>query len=390
MKSFSQLLLASLLGATLAIVGFKFIPKSHNQEIQVNPVSSTRSFESFAPAGLVDFKAAAAKAMPAVVHIKASESNQTARERVERERLNRGFDPFTLFFGEGFLGNSSLRKQVGYGSGVIISRDGVIVTNNHVVDFADDLEVTLHDNRTFTARLIGRDPKSDVALIKMDGHNFDYLEFANSDLVQVGEWVAAVGNPFELTSTVTAGIISAKGRSNILREQDAEEDFIQTDAVVNPGNSGGALVDAQGNLIGINTAIATPTEVYAGYAFAIPSNLVKKKIEEIKIQADKDKTDHGYVGLELNKLTEELIQKYRIRANEGLLVMGIDKDAPAYYAGLSPGDVIIKIDDKKVLTVEEYNRQMNKYYVGDKPEFTVVRDGYIYTIPVKITRSLDR
>lgn len=390
MKSFTNLFVASMLGAVLAIFGMKYIDSQSRKDLKINQVATTKKFEPLSSNTGVDFKFAASKAMPAVVHIKASESNQTARERIERERLNRRYDPFSLFFGN-VLGNPrSVRKQVGFGSGVIISRDGVIVTNNHVVDFADELEVTLHDNRTFTAKLIGRDPKSDVALIKMDGHNFDYLEFANSDFVQVGEWVAAVGNPFELTSTVTAGIVSAKGRSNILREEGAEEDFIQTDAVVNPGNSGGALVDMQGQLIGINTAIASPTEVYAGYAFAIPSNLVKKKIEEIKIQADKDKTDHGYIGLEVEQLTEALIEKYQIRANEGLLVMGLDKDAPAFYAGIAPGDVILKIDDKKIETVDQYKKALKNYYVGDKPEFSIVRDGYIYTIPVKITRSLDR
>ncbi|HPN70820.1 MAG TPA: trypsin-like peptidase domain-containing protein, partial [Saprospiraceae bacterium] len=231
-----------------------------------------------------DFVTAAKVSTPAVVHIYAEESTESAQDRLEKERRRNPFggDLFSEFFGGGDFFGRNYYRQSGTGSGVIISKDGYIVTNNHVVGFADNITVTTHQGKKYNGKKVGTDPSTDLAVIKIEG-DFTPAVFGDSDKLNVGEWVLAVGNPFDyLTSTVTAGIVSAKGRSlDIIKDEKAIEEFIQTDAAINPGNSGGALVDVNGKLIGINTAIATPTGVFAGYSFAIPSNLVKPIIDKI-------------------------------------------------------------------------------------------------------------
>ena len=274
MKQFFSLLVAGLIGGAATVGGLKYYEEKNNpKESLVKTEMPVAKQVSYAPVNVpFDFTLAASKSLEAVVHIKAAESRESAYNRQLQEQRN---DPFSFFF-------SQRGPAQGSGSGVIISEDGYIVTNNHVVSFADELEVTLHDGRTFMAKKVGTYPKADVAVIKIIADDLHPITYGNSDDVKVGEWALAVGNPFDLTSTVTAGIISAKGRSiDVIHEKDAVENFIQTDAAVNPGNSGGALVDVNGNLIGINSAIASPTGTYAGYAFAIPVNQIIPIVENI-------------------------------------------------------------------------------------------------------------
>jgi serine protease Do len=271
------------------------------------------------------FVQAATKSTPAVVHITTSSSVKTT------SRGNSIWD----FFGEEFQYDDG--PQIGSGSGVIISESGYIVTNHHVVEDADDIKVVLDDNKEYKAKLIGSDPSTDLAVIKIDTREaeFSYLTFANSDNVQVGQWVLAVGNPFNLASTVTAGIVSAKARNiNILREKAgniAIESFIQTDAAVNPGNSGGALVDLNGNLVGINTAIATPTGTYAGYSFAVPSNLVRKVVDDI---VNYGVVQRGFLGVSISSLTSEQANELGIKDVQGVYVSEIVAGSGADDAGL--------------------------------------------------------
>ena len=271
MKQIIALVISGVLGGLIVLSGMLWIDQSKPQPASNPNLAHSVGLTTLMKDAPNNFIEAANVAMPAVVHISVSESVTLAKDRYDRRSRR---DPFSFFFGdEGFFNGP--RSKSGKGSGVIISPDGYIVTNNHVIDFADEFEVTLYDNRKFKATLIGSDPRTDVAVIKVDASDLPHLEFGDSDDITVGEWVLAVGNPFDLTSTVTAGIVSAKGRDNIIRRNDAIEDFIQTDAVVNPGNSGGALVNTEGDLVGINTAIATATGYYAGYSFAIPTNMLR-------------------------------------------------------------------------------------------------------------------
>lgn len=241
------------------------------------------------------------------------------------------------------------QEQQGSGSGVIISNDGYIVTNNHVVEGADEIKVNLFDNREFKAKLIGTDPSTDLSVIKIDAKDLQFLTFGNSDNVQVGQWVLAVGNPFNLASTVTAGIVSAKTRNiNILREKAgnlAIESFIQTDAAVNPGNSGGALVDLNGNLIGINSAIATPTGSYAGYSFAIPANLVNKIVRDM---IDFGVVQRGFLGVNIREIDDELAKDLKLSKIQGAYIAEVNKESAAEAGGVKRGDVIMKVGDAEI------------------------------------------
>jgi len=293
MKNILSLILAGIVGGCTVIGINHFLPKEEVVVYNQSPRAAFVGQESIGTsvAEPFDFVRASEHATEVVVHIMAEESLASARKRQEESRRSRR-SPFDDFFGGDFFGNDFFGQDYfrgngqknGSGSGVIFSKDGYIVTNNHVVGFADNILVTLQDGREVKATKIGTDPSTDLAVIKIDvDGNLPTLDFANSDDVKVGEWVLAVGNPFSyLTSTVTAGIISAKGRDlDMISEDKSIEEFLQTDAVVNPGNSGGALVSTEGKLLGINTAIATPTGVYAGYSFAIPSNLVKRIVFDI-------------------------------------------------------------------------------------------------------------
>jgi len=310
------------------------------------------SLPSALPEAQVDFTTAAQKTVNAVVHIKTEIS-------VKPVNYDNFFDPFRNYFYP-----HQPNSIVAFGSGVIISRDGYIVTNNHVVDGADKIMVTFNDKTEKEARIVGTDPSTDLALIKVDGDNYEYLTYGDSDKLKVGEWVLAVGNPFNLTSTVTAGIVSAKARNiNILGGASAIESYIQTDAVVNKGNSGGALVNAKGELVGINAAIASHTGVYEGYSFAIPVNLVKKVVEDLKNYGE---TQRGYLGSQIRNIDAEFAQSAGIDKLQGVYVAGVVDGSGADDAGIKSGDIIVAINDKPVNVLSELTGIIGQYRPGDK------------------------
>jgi S1-C subfamily serine protease len=331
-----------------------------------------------------DFVSASKKATEAVVQVKSSVSIAAAnRQRNDQSEGNQfdffGFDE--LFGGRGF------GPQQGSGSGVIIGENGLIVTNNHVVGIADDLLVTLSDGREYKATKIGTDKSTDLALIQIEGTNLPTLEFTDSDNLNVGEWVLAVGNPLgNLTSTVTAGIVSAIGRDiDIIKGKKAIEEFIQTDAAVNPGNSGGALVDAQGRLIGINTAIASGTGYYTGYSFAIPSNLVSRIVDEI-LENGGD-IERAYLGLEVQDVYELLKNDQPVAFDYGVLINNVVNGSSAQYAGVLPGDIIINVNGSEIRDFDELSEALKFVKVGDTVRLRVMRDGNSETIPVKIRKA---
>jgi Do/DeqQ family serine protease len=317
-----------------------------------------------------DFTAAAEKVTPAVVHITSVQQSASASNDMEQIP-----EFFRDFFGDQFRRSpQQQRPRMGAGSGVIISSDGYIVSNNHVIADADELTVVLVDNRSYSAKVIGTDPTTDLALIKIDEEDLPYLSFANSDQVKIGEWVLAAGNPFSyLNSTVTAGIVSAKGRSiNILQDQYAIESFIQTDAAVNPGNSGGALVDIDGNLIGINTAIASQTGSYVGYSFAVPSNIAKKVVEDLK---EYGTVQRGFLGVQIVGINAAVAEEYDLDVNQGVLVQEVVENGSAEEAGIEKGDIIMQVDDKKILRNSDLLSYIGRKRPGDKVSVTVNRDG---------------
>ncbi|MCL4127315.1 UNVERIFIED_CONTAM: hypothetical protein GTU68_060900 [Idotea baltica] len=291
-----------------------------------------------------------------------------------------------MFFSDGFFGRGGeqFHRKSGSGSGVIISEDGYIVTNNHVVEFADEYEVTLTDNREFKGKLIARDPKTDLAVIKIEGEHFKPAVYGNSDDVKIGEWVLAVGNPFSyLTSTVTAGIVSAKGRDlDILGQgKSTIESFIQTDAAVNPGNSGGALVNTEGKLIGINTAIATPTGTFAGYSFAIPVNLMDKIVDDL---INYGSPQRGYLGVEIADMDNDLAKKYELDITSGVYVFDVTKGGAADYAGVLPHDVIIGANKHKINSVPDLQEAVASMRIGEIVNLEINRSGKLINLPVRI------
>jgi serine protease Do len=315
-----------------------------------------------APMGAPDFVHSAAVATPAVVHIKSLYAIDPRQEQASR-----------LFGYEGIQPQSS-------GSGVIISQDGYIATNNHVVRKAEKVEVVLEDKRSFTAEIVGTDPTTDLALLKIDAEALPFLTFSNSDQVQIGEWVMAVGNPFNLTSTVTAGIVSAKGRSlNLLREELAIESFIQTDAAVNPGNSGGALVNTDGQLIGINTAIASETGSYAGYSFAVPSNIVRKVMEDLM---EYGKVQRGIIGVQIRTINAQFAEAEGLSVLNGAYVVATPEGGAAAAAGIEPGDVITSVEGKRVGTGSDLQGIVGTYRPGDKVKLEVMRGAEPLTFDV--------
>lgn len=319
-----------------------------------------------------DFTYAAENAVEAVVYVKVTIKSQ--QQQID--------DPFfRFFFGEEF-GRGQGRDRQGSGSGVIIRPDGYIVTNNHVVSGATTISVTLNNNKTYEASVIGTDPATDVALIKIDAEGLPVLQFADSDNLRLGEWVLAIGSPLgeELRSTITAGIVSAKGRS--MPNYNGEfkiESFIQTDAAVNPGNSGGALVNKQGELVGINTAIVSTTGSYSGYSFAVPSNIVRKVVSDL---IDFGSVKRAMLGITGGTLTEEYAKKVDLQVPEGVYVSEVVKGGAADKAGVKSGDVILNIDGTKTATMPELQAKVNGFHPGDKAVLTVWRDGKTVEIPV--------
>jgi S1-C subfamily serine protease len=384
MKSFLSFVLAGLAGGLICFGAIRWTDTSDAITAQVQPVSTNRPMVTTGP----DFSVAAELAQKVVVLIEAQESKEAAQQR-QREQ-----DPFYDLFqqfglerdGFGFGFGPLIRR--GAGSGVIISNDGYILTNNHVVDFADEVVVKLHEGKSFEAQIVGRDPSSDLAVVKIQAKDLPTLELADSDKARVGEWVLAVGNPFEyLTSTVTAGIISAKGRDlDIIRGTKTIEQFIQTDAAINPGNSGGALVDVYGHLLGINTAIASQTGNYAGYSFAIPINLAISIAHDIiKNGGDIERTS---LGVEVFVLDEELAKEQGIGVNEGLLVEGVGDKSAAQYAGIRPNDVLVELDGKKLKTFNDLKQKIDMAQVGDVIQLKVYRNGKYLDIPVRLKKGL--
>lgn len=344
-------------------------------------VNASTTEAAAAPAGQpVDLTYAAEKALPAVVHIKYVQNSKTKTIDVQSDPFGGFFDPFG-FFGNPGQGNGGTRKQKvqtpkkeATGSGVIISADGYIVTNNHVVEGADELTVTLNDNREFSARIIGTDKTTDLALIKVDGKNLPTLPIADSDKVKVGEWVIAVGNPFGLNNTVTAGIISAKARS---LGANGVESFIQTDAAINAGNSGGALVNTRGELVGINAMLYSQTGSYAGYGFAIPTSIMNKVVADIKQYGSVQRVMLSIQGMDvlnyINSQKEEG-KDANLGTNDGVYISKVDEDGNGAAAGLKEGDVITAVDGKKVTKMAELQESLNGKRPGDKMSITYLRN----------------
>lgn len=316
----------------------------------------------------IDFRNAAENSVKAVVHIKTTINSRTVMAR----------DPFAEFFGDNMLRQYRTPEQMGSGSGVVISPDGYIVTNNHVVSGADVVTVTFNDRNSVQAKVIGTDPSTDLAVIKIDQQNLPFMEFGNSDDVHLGEWVLAVGYPLSLDATVTAGIVSAKGRSigiNSTKSRSAIESFIQTDAAVNPGNSGGPLVNTTGQLIGINSAIASMTGSYAGYSYAIPANIVKKATADI-IQYGT--VQRGYLGIEprdYKNASAAEIKQYNLMETEGVYVANVSPKGGALSAGIQKGDFIVAVNNIPVSTIPQLNEQVSRYKPGDHVNVTYLRSG---------------
>lgn len=335
----------------------------------------------------VDFTYAAALSTPSVVHVKQFSSSAYAG----------GADPWRDFFGDDFYhffgrpknNTEPERRQTASGSGVIISEDGYIVTNNHVIAKAEEIEVTLSDNKTYPAALIGTDPSTDLALIKIEAPTLQAMPLGNSDSALIGEWVLAVGNPFDLTSTVTAGIISAKGRNiNILRKQSRMpiESFIQTDAAVNPGNSGGALVNLNGELVGINTAIATPTGTYAGYSFAVPVNIVKKVVTDLR---EYGIVQRAFLGVQIRDVDEELANEVDLNRYQGAYIVAVNDNSGAKEAGMQEGDLITAVNNVAVNSVAELQEQISRYRPGDRVDIDFVRNGKEYVEQIVLKNQMN-
>lgn len=314
----------------------------------------------------VDLTDAADKSVHAVVHIKSTQNSKT-------RTIRRAPDIYDFFFGDGTGREQTVRTQprVGFGSGVILSKDGYIVTNNHVIADADEIMVTLNDNRTLPARLVGADENTDLALIKVESDSdLDFLPVGDSDDLKVGEWVLAVGNPFNLTSTVTAGIVSAKARSLGVYNGGIES-FIQTDAAINQGNSGGALVNARGELVGVNAVLSSPTGSYAGYGFAIPTSIMTKVVADLKEFGTVQRAVLGIVG---GTVTSELNEEKNLGTVEGVYVSEIVPDGAAQTAGIEVGDVVVGLDGKVVKTMAEMQEMLAKHLPGDKVKVKLLRD----------------
>ena len=367
MKNLKLVLLVAIVSTAMAIIishFFQIKEKVVLTESNTPAIFASHTGEIVASASGLDFTYAAEKTTESVVHIKSIITNNINPVLP--------LNPFRQFFGDDYFPNQG-SESVASGSGVIISEDGYIVTNNHVVEKASKIEVTLNDNRSFQASLIGTDPSTDLAIIKIEEENFQYLSFANSDDVKVGSWVLAVGNPFNLASTVTAGIVSAKARNiNILKDNYAIESFIQTDAAINQGNSGGALVNLNGDLIGINTAIATPTGTYTGYAFAVPSNIVQKVSRDL---IEFGTVQRGFLGVMIRNVNPTLAQDRDLGTTTGVLVDSLTANSAAGKAGIEKGDVIIAIGGNEVKSSPQLQERVGRQRPGEAINITVLRNG---------------
>ncbi len=383
--------MVGLFSATFAILGMNFFSNSSDGSIVTpagdknNGAFSFVDYKGNYTMNAPDFVDASQKTVNAVVSI-----NNFSNPK--QQQYN---DPFEFFFGYPQQQRDP-DLPTGMGSGVIISSDGYIVTNNHVIKGSDKLEVVLNNQKSYMAELVGTDPNTDIALIKIDAKDLPFIKFVDSDAINVGDWVLAVGNPFGLNSTVTAGIVSAKGRSiDILRRNASNpiESFIQTDAAINPGNSGGALVNPNGDLVGINTAISSQTGSYVGYGFAVPSNLVKKVVEDIKKYG---LVQRGYLGIEGTDLSDEYyIKEYNkrngtdLKSQPGVLIQRLTDNGGALDAGLEKGDIITEVDGQKITSFSKLSFAIGSKNPGDKVSVTVLRDGKEkqYTVTLRDTKG---
>lgn len=376
MKKVIELLIVSVLGGSLTLGAYLWYTGDsagmYQKSSDEKPTVLQANFNKNAlyAAESTDFIEVAEQSLNGVVHVK-NTSIQTVR------------DPLAEFF----YGRSAERKfeQVGTGSGVIISSDGYIVTNNHVVQSATDIEVTLNNKKKYKAKLVGTDVNNDIALIKIDEKDMPYIPFGNSDNVRVGEWVLAVGNPYNLTSTVTAGIVSAKGRD--LGGNNSIDSFIQTDAAVNQGNSGGALVNTRGELVGINTAISSLNGGFVGYSFAIPSNIAKKVIEDL---IEFGTVQRAYLGIYYEELSNEKAKALNVDFVEGILVTHVLDRGAAKEAGLKENDIIVKINDYKITKFGDLNGQLKSKRPGETIKVTVVRKNTSKEINVKLKNQFGK
>jgi serine protease Do len=377
---FLSIFFAALLGGLIAVGIYKFFDGKNNivdfstfEEKQNVRLSSLFSDTSITIPDGINFVFAAEVVTPSVVHIKSSYTSG-------RSFFHNPLEDFFELNPEG----SKERRGLGYGSGVIISNDGYIVTNHHVIENADVLEVTFFNGKKVKAKLVGQDPTTDLALLKISGENLPFVRFGNSDQLKIGEWVLAIGNPYangrsyDLTSTVTAGIVSAKGRNiGILRDSLRIESFIQTDAAVNPGNSGGALVNLKGELIGINTAIASPTGSFSGYSFAVPVSIVRKVMDDL---LQFGSVQRALLGVSIAEINADLAELEKIDSYNGVFIEGVAPNGAAYEAGIRPRDVIVSIDGRPINTVPQLQEVIAQKRPGDKILLEVLRQGQIRSI----------
>ena len=368
MKRFSSLFLVALLSGATTLAGYKLFIENLQKENSIVTSASNSYAKTVGFSGTnIDFTVAADKAIHNVVHVK-NVSYRTVS------------NPIMEFF-YGARGGQQ-QEQIGTGSGVIISEDGYIVTNNHVINEATELEVTLNNKKVYKAKLVGTDSKMDIALLKIDADiKLPYATFADSDQVKVGEWVLAVGNPYNLTSTVTAGIVSAKARN---LDTNGIQSFIQTDAAVNPGNSGGALVNNNGELIGINTMISSQTGSYVGYSFAVPSNITRKIIEDIM---EFGKVQRGILGVEIAELNGSVSKELGTTLTEGVFVKKVNKNTGAEKAGILKGDVIVKLDNQNITSFSELSGYINTKRPNDKVQVSYIRNGKTETALVTLVKN---
>lgn len=373
MKKIISLVLVSVLGGAITLASYKlFIEKeqpafSKTQDSSNYAIPVSHSNANYFPENAIDFTNAAENTVHSVVHVMNTSFGTSDR----------------ITFQDLIFGRSAQRPQVGSGSGVIISPDGYIITNNHVIDGANKLTVTLNDNKTYDAELIGTDSRTDIALIKINPEeDLPYSTFGDSDQAKIGEWVLAVGNPFNLTSTVTAGIISAKSRD--LSGGKFNQSFIQTDAAVNPGNSGGALVNSRGELIGINTAISSQTGSYIGYSFAVPSNIARKVVEDI---IEFGNVQNGVLGVTGGALNNAISEKLSINETQGFYVDSVEEGSGADKAGIQSGDIIKKIDNIDITKFSDLSGYLNTKRPGDDVQVTILRDDNLKTIQATLLRN---
>lgn len=376
---------SAVAGGALALAGFLYVTDTNPTEItEIRTIrtANTEAASRFAdyrpaqPFATVDMSNAAEATVHSVVHVKTT---------VEGQQYYQVNPLHYFFFGEAEAVPRKGPDQKGSGSGVVISEDGYIVTNNHVVSGAKQIEVTLNDNRSYPAEIIGTDPSTDLALLKINESKLEHVSFGNSDEVRLGEWVLAVGNPYNLTSTVTAGIVSAKGRNiNILNESRQRgyapiESFIQTDAAVNPGNSGGALVNTNGELIGINTAIKSPTGTFTGYSFAVPVNIISKVIDDL---IEYGSVQRAFIGVSIRNMDNELAEELELKQVQGVYVNGLTENGAAADAGIEEGDIIVQVEAVSVNNVPELQEQIGKYRPGDQVNVTLLREEKVLEVPV--------